>query len=205
MRLIGMMDSPYVRRVAVSMNAMGLKYAHEPVSVFRHFDAFQEINPVVKAPTFVTDEGIVLIDSTLILAHLDRMVAPDRRLSPETIESHARAQRVVGLALAACEKTMQLVYESKLRPEEKQFDWWLGRVRGQLAAAYRLLEAEIDDPEAWLFGTRPLQADISAAVAWRFTHGELPGVVAAEAHPKLARLAERAEALPEFLAAPYDG
>lgn len=204
MRLIGMMDSPYVRRVAVSMNAMGLGYAHEPVSVFRHFDAFAAINPVVKAPTFVTDEGIVLIDSTLILEHVERMVAPERRLSPVTIEAHARAQRVVGLALAACEKTMQLVYETKLRPEEKQHEWWLGRVRGQLASAYKLLEAEIGDPEAWLFGERPLQADISAAVAWRFTKGELPGVVAAELHPKLARLSERAEALPEFLQAPYE-
>jgi glutathione S-transferase len=204
MRLIGMMDSPYVRRVAVSMNAMGLKYDHEPVSVFRHFDAFAAINPVVKAPTFVTDEGIMLIDSTLILAHLDRMVAPERQLSPTTIEAHARAQRVVGLALAACEKTMQLAYETKLRPEEKQHDWWRERVRSQLAAAYRLLEAEIRDAEAWLFGDRPLQADISAAVAWRFTNGELPGAVAASDYPKLARLAERGEALPEFVKAPYE-
>ncbi|QJP13188.1 glutathione S-transferase [Starkeya sp. ORNL1] len=204
MRLIGMMDSPYVRRVAVSMNAMGLKYDHEPVSVFRHFDAFAAINPVVKAPTFVTDEGIMLVDSTLILAHLDRIVAPERQLSPTTIEAHARAQRVVGLALAACEKTMQLVYETKLRPEEKQHDWWRERVLSQLAAAYRLLEAEIGSGETWLFGDRPLQADISSAVAWRFTNGELPGVVAAEAHPKLARLAERAEALPEFVKAPYE-
>lgn len=204
MRLIGMMDSPYVRRVAVSMNAMGLKYDHEPVSVFRHFDAFAAINPVVKAPTFITDEGIVLIDSTLILAHLERMVAPERQLSPTTIEAHARSQRIVGLALAACEKTMQLVYETKLRPEEKQHDWWRERVTGQLASAYKLLEAEIGDAEAWLFGDRPLQADISSAVAWRFTNGELPGTVAAEAHPKQARLAERAEALPEFLKAPYE-
>lgn len=204
MRLIGMMDSPYVRRVAVSMNAMGLKYEHEPVSVFRHFDAFAAINPIVKAPTFITDEGVTLIDSTLILEHLDRMVAPERQLSPTTIEAHARAQRIVGLALAACEKTMQMVYETKLRPEEKQHDWWRERVRGQLAAAYKLLEAEIGDPETWLFDDRPLQADISSAVAWRFTNGELPGVVEAERHPKLARLSERAEALPEFVKAPYE-
>ncbi|MDF2996203.1 MAG: Glutathione S-transferase domain protein [Xanthobacteraceae bacterium] len=204
MRLIGMMDSPYVRRVAVSMNAMGLKYDHEPVSVFRQFDAFAAINPIVKAPTFVTDEGITLIDSTLILAHLDRMVAPERQLAPTTIEAHARAQRIIGLALAACEKTMQLVYETKLRPEEKQHDWWRDRVRGQLAAAYKLLEAEIGDAETWLFGDRPLQADISSAVAWRFTNGELPDAVEAAKHPKLARLSERAEALPEFLKAPYE-
>lgn len=35
MRLIGMLDSPYVRRVAVSLRFMGLPFRHEPLSVFR--------------------------------------------------------------------------------------------------------------------------------------------------------------------------
>ena len=67
MRLIGMLDSPYVRRVAVSLTFMGLDFSQESVSVFRHYEAFAAINPVVKAPTLVTDAGMVLMDSTLIL------------------------------------------------------------------------------------------------------------------------------------------
>ncbi|WP_436015879.1 glutathione S-transferase N-terminal domain-containing protein [Phenylobacterium sp. LjRoot219] len=58
MRLIGNLNSPYVRRVAISLRLMGLPFEHEAVSVFRQFDAFAAINPVVKAPTFVTDEGV---------------------------------------------------------------------------------------------------------------------------------------------------
>lgn len=204
MRLIGMLDSPFVRRVAVSLNLMGLRYKHEGVSVFRHFDAFGDINPVVKAPTLVTDEGVVLMDSTLILEHIERLVAPDRRLSPETIEAHARSQRIIGLALVACEKTVQIVYEHQLRPEEKREQSWLDRVNGQLGHAYRLLEAELG-AEEWLFGSRPMQADITAAVAWRFTAETQPGTIAPGTHPKLAKLSERAEALPEFVASPYDG
>ena len=53
MRLIGMLDSPYVRRTGISLKMMGLAFAHEPVSVFRHYDHFASINPVVKAPTLV--------------------------------------------------------------------------------------------------------------------------------------------------------
>ena len=53
MKLIGMLDSPYVRRVAVSLQLLGLRFKHEPVSVFRHFDKFQAINPVIKAPTLI--------------------------------------------------------------------------------------------------------------------------------------------------------
>ena len=73
MRLIGMLDSPYVRRVAVSLKLMQLPFELEQLSVFRNFEQFQAINPVVKAPTLVTDEGAVLMDSTLILDHVERL------------------------------------------------------------------------------------------------------------------------------------
>ena len=67
MILIGMLDSPYVRRVAITLKLMGLPFEHRSVSVFRHVDEFRRINPVVKAPTFVCDDGTVLMDSTLIV------------------------------------------------------------------------------------------------------------------------------------------
>jgi len=206
MRLIGMLDSPYVRRVAISLTLMDLPFDHEPVSVFRDYDAFAAINPVVKAPTLVTEAGVVLMESGLILEHLEHLAPADRRLSPIDLADHARAQRIVGLALAACEKTVQLVYEFKLRPEDKQHQPWIDRVRGQLAAAYRLLEMEVEVEAAaasatsWLFGARPLQADVTAAVAWSFTASVLPDATAASDHPALADLTRRAESLPAFLA-----
>ena len=57
MRLIGMLDSPYVRRVAISLQLLDLRFEHASISVFRQFDAFAAINPVVKAPTLVADDG----------------------------------------------------------------------------------------------------------------------------------------------------
>src|SRR5580765_3790373 len=111
MILVGMLDSPYVRRCAVSMKLMGVPFEHRPLSVFRTFDAFAAINPVVKAPTLVCDDGTVLMDSTLILDHAEALAAPGRSLVPEGIDARLRALRVLGLALAACEKAVQIVYE----------------------------------------------------------------------------------------------
>ncbi|MCB4770338.1 glutathione S-transferase family protein [Ancylobacter sp. Lp-2] len=202
MRLIGMLDSPYVRRVAISLKLLRLPFGHEPVSVFRHFDAFAAINPVVKAPTLVTDSGVVLMESTLILQHAERLADPALTLEPADLATHARAQRLIGLALAACEKTVQIVYEHELRPQEKRHEPWLARVRGQLRAAYRLLEAEIGPGEGWLLGQRPMQADVTAAVTLGFTHLLLPGEIADADVPRLAALAARAEALPEFAGTP---
>ncbi|PXA89229.1 glutathione S-transferase [Caulobacter sp. D4A] len=201
MRLIGMLDSPYVRRTAVSLELLGLPYAHEPVSVFRHYDAFAAVNPVVKAPTLVTDEGAVLMDSTLILQHLERLAPAERSLEPRALAEQVRSLRIVGLALAACEKTVQLVYEFNLRPAEKQHAPWIDRVRGQLAHAWRLLEDEMV-ADGWLLGARPMQADVTAAVAWGFARDILPDAADPAACPKLAALAARAEGIEAFKAAP---
>ncbi|MBS9477894.1 glutathione S-transferase [Ancylobacter radicis] len=205
MHLIGMLDSPYVRRVAVSLRLLDLPFTHEAVSVFRHYDRFAAINPVVKAPTLVTNDGIVLIDSTLILDHVERLADPARSLVPADIAAHARSQRIIGLSLAACEKAVQIVYERELRPEEKRHQPWLTRITGQLAAACRLLDAEIAPAEGWLLSERPMQADVSTAVAWTFIRHMVPDEVPADAYPAIARLAARAEALPAFIAFPHEG
>lgn len=204
MRLIGMLDSPYVRRVALSLKLKGIPFDHESISVFSTFDAFAAINPVVKAPTLVTDAGVVLMDSSLILEYIEHLTTPETRLTPADIDDHAHAQRIVGLALAACEKTVQIVYEHNLRPPEKHHQPWLDRVHGQLATAYRLLEEELKDATPWLFGDRPLQADITTAVAFNFTGRMLPGTIDPTAHPKLASLSAHAEATAAFRAYPHN-
>ncbi|EZP54679.1 glutathione S-transferase [Sphingomonas sp. RIT328] len=203
MRLIGRLDSPYVRRVAISMRMMGLDFNHEPLSVFRDVEAFAAINPVIKAPTLVTDDGTALIDSTLILMYLDSLVPADRRLQPEAADALLTVQHAVGLALAACEKTVQIVYETQLRPADKQHAPWLDRVRGQAQAAYDLLEQAYRPVDDWLLPDRMTQADITAAVAWRFTNGMLADLLAPDRYPALAALSARAEATPVFQALPF--
>jgi glutathione S-transferase len=202
MRLIGMLDSPYVRRVAISLKLMGIPFTHEPLSVFRQFGSFAAINPVVKAPTLVTGEGVALMDSSLILEYVARLAPPERQLTPRETSQFIRAQRITGLALAACEKAVQIVYERTLRPPEKQHQPWLDRVTGQLFAAYRLLEAEATSRAEWLCDVRPLQADISTAVAWTFTQSVLAGLVMASNYPSLQAFSARAEALPVFNSTP---
>ena len=126
MKLIGMLDSPYVRRVAISLQLLGLKFEHQSLSVFRGFTEFQRINPVVKAPTFLCDDGEVLMDSTLILEYVQALARP-RSLMPSGIKELQRELCLIGLALAATEKSVQIVYERGLRPPEKVHEPWHSR------------------------------------------------------------------------------
>jgi len=185
---------------------LDIPFEHRSVSVFRHFDEFRRINPTVKAPTFIDDDGTQLIDSTLILDYLDHRVAPQVRLMPQESAARRRALHLIGFALAACEKTVQIVYERNLRPPEKQHAPWLERVQTQLASAYDTLERDVADLGSgpWLCGARLMQPDITLAVAWRFTHHTLPGAIDPGRYPALAALSERAEALPVFVGAPLE-
>ena len=202
MQLIGMLDSPYVRRAAISLRLLGLPFEHRPISVFRQYDEFAAINPVVRAPSLVCDDGEVLMDSTLIIEYAERLAAPRASLVPRGAREAQHDLRLTGLALAACEKAVQIVYETTLRPAEKQHAWWLDRVRGQLGAALATLEAELARAPLAVGRDAITQAGVTVAVVWEFTQAMLPDTVAASAHPALVAHGAAAEALPEFRSLP---
>ncbi|HBW3064260.1 TPA: glutathione S-transferase family protein [Klebsiella pneumoniae] len=180
MKLIGMMDSPYVRRVAVSLALYGVEFESLPLSVFSGFDEFSRINPVVKAPTVVLDNGTQLMDSTLILHYFETTNPAGRRLLPAHPEALARDLHLLGVILAACEKAVQLVYEHRLRPEEKQHQPWIARLADRAAAA------------------QPDQVLVTSTVVWSFIQLMIPAVVSAAEFPHIRALAEKGEALPAF-------
>lgn len=205
MRLIGMLDSPYVRRVAVSLQLLGIAFEHRSVSVFRAFDEFQAINPVVKAPSLVCDDGTVLMDSSLMLEYAESLAQSrgGRSLMPRNLASRQADLRIIGLGLAGCEKAVQILYERNLRPAEKQHEPWIARVTGQMRAAFAGLEAEVARRPLAATTDEMTQAGVTTAISWHFTQALLPELVAAARCPSIAAFAAKAEALAPFRAAPH--
>lgn len=202
MKLIGMLDSPYVRRVAISLQLLGLPFEHLPLSVFRTFAEFSQINPVVKAPTLICDDGETLMDSSLILQYAESLARP-RSLFPSDLRDLQHDLHVIGLALAAMEKSVQVVYEHGLRPSEKLHAPWLERVTGQLRAACTGLEQALAERPLPRGRERINQAGVTVAVAWHFTQQMVADEVPAAQFPRLAEYSAAAESLPEFIAAPH--
>ena len=207
MQLIGMLDSPYVRRVAISLQLLGLPFEHRSVSVFRGFDEFSRINPVVKAPTLVCDDGGVLMDSTLIIDYAEALARDrdpaSRSLMPRAIAERQRTLQLIGLALVACEKSVQIVYEHNTRPPERRHQPWLDRVGGQLRAACGALEAELARRPLPVTSATMDQAGVSTAVVWHFIQRATPDAAPAAGYPLLQAYSSAAERLPEFAAAPH--
>jgi glutathione S-transferase len=201
MRLIGMLDSPYVRRAAISLQLLGVPFEHRSVSVFRAFDEFQAINPVVKAPTLVCDDGTVLMDSSVIIEYAQALAG--RSLMPGDRSDLQADLRIIGLGLAACDKSVQLIYERALRPPEKQHEPWVTRITGQLRAALTGLEAEIARRPLATVPARMTQAGVTTGITWHFMQQMLPQLVPAAQFPQLAAFSVAAEALVPFRAAPH--
>ena len=202
MQLIGMLDSPYVRRAFICARLLGIPMEHRALSVFRNFGEFHAINPLVKAPTLVLDDGDVLVDSTLIIQYLESL-RPEILLTPAESAARLRCLQLSGLGLALCEKAVQLYYEIGLRPETLRWPEWITRSTGQLRDTAAALEAHCDCPAGWLLGDAPSQADVTVAVAWRFTQYVLPHFLDPNLFAGLADLSARAERLPEFQAANF--
>ncbi|HEX5341608.1 MAG TPA: glutathione S-transferase [Duganella sp.] len=203
MKLIGMLDSPYVRRVAVSLQLLGIRFEHQSLSVFSTYDQFRQINPVVKAPTLVDDEGNVLMDSTLILQYAEAIARPAARRTPSMPTELMRSQSLLGFVLAACDKSVQIVYERRVRPAEKLHQPWLDRITQQLLSALDVLEAEqVKQPLPVTSADIP-PPGVMMAITWDFIQHMLPDVVPAARYPALAAYSAQAEQLPEFKAAPY--
>ncbi|ROR14567.1 glutathione S-transferase [Erwinia sp. JUb26] len=200
MKLIGMMDSPYVRRVAVSLALYGVEFESQPLSVFSTFEAFSQQNPVVKAPTLVLDDGTALMDSTLILHYFESLADPAHKMLPQPPQALAEDLRLLGLILAASEKAVQHVYEHHLRPAEKQHQPWTERVTRQLLAACREWDRTLEKRQRH---EKVDQVAISSTVVWTFIQQMLPEVVAATEFPAIQRLGDRFESHAAFKRYPY--
>ena len=204
MRLIGMLDSPYVRRVAISLDVLGVAFDHEAVSVFSTFEKFKSINPVVKAPTLVCDDGEVLMDSSLILQFIEAAKTNGRTLWSKDSAQLQHEFRAVSLAMAACEKAVQCVYEVNLRPEAMQYEPWLTRVKGQLIAALELLELEIANrPNDFELAIN--QECITIGVVWQFIQSMLPDVLGKDDYKNLLKISARMELNSSFIKYPPVG
>lgn len=203
MELIGMLDSPYVRRVAIALQVLGVDFKHRPLSVFGEYEKFREINPFVKAPTLVCDNGVILTDSNLIIDYGIAVSSLDIELIPSELLSRQQALSQIGTALVACEKSIQIVYEHNLRPSEKIHEPWLKRISEQLMAALAILEKDMKIGNTGSFPKKLGLAELTIAVAWKFIQEMLPSVILASNFPSLVLFSEKAELLPEFKAAPH--
>ena len=208
MKLIGIFLSPFVRRVAVSLNILQLPFEHEGVFVFGEPNIVRRHNPLVRIPVLVAEDGANLIESGAILDEIDHMVSPERRLTPSDGSLRRRVLQTAAMAIGCADKAQWAFYEDRVRPAEKVHIPWIEHNDRQVLGGFEHLNrvtAKLEDG-GWIAGTSHIsQADVTTTAAFTFANLARPNLKLAERFPQLSRFAERCESLPAFLKAPLPG
>ncbi len=199
MILVGQYDSPFVRRVAVTLHHYGLPFTRNTMSVFGDAKDMQRINPLVRIPSLILDSDETLIDSVAIVDVLDEMALPSRVLVPPRGAERRRILQATALAQGTTEKAGQVVYERHFHAGQALSKEWEHRCLSQLGAGLARLEGDCGAP--WYFGDKLSHADIMAGCMVGYFYLRLPEGFPAGKYPKLQALAQRCEAREEFMKA----
>ncbi|MFI5033043.1 MAG: glutathione S-transferase family protein [Reyranellales bacterium] len=184
MRLIGVNRSPYTRRVAITLTALGVPYEQRCVSGFGNRDEVRGHNPLGRIPALVLDDGETLIDSGAIVDHLDETYGGERPTVPRAGAERRAVLRVAAMMMGACDKGLQAAYHRNHTPVEKRHQPWVDDCTAQMVHALAAVDAMADPSVPYLLQGRLTQADITAFVAERLARFGLSVDTATEM-PKL--------------------
>ena len=129
MKLYHSPTSPFVRKVRVAATELGLadrlvlETTHvSPVERNRAYaDA---VNPLRKIPALVTDDGEVIVDSSVICDYLDAL-AGGGRIIPAAGPARWQVLTAHMVADGMCDAAVLLRYETVARPEASRWPTWI--------------------------------------------------------------------------------
>lgn len=189
MILVGRYLSPFTRRCAASMKALGIRYEHKPLSTITQGDEIRKINPVGRVPALVLDDGEVIVDSTAILDYVDEKAGPKKALTPTKGKARRDVLRLCHIATGAMDKTVQAAYERNRKAKDKVDENWARQMETQADSALRALEAFAK--ARWFVGTRMTQADVTVKCLLDFIRAINPKLMPKGKYPKLEAFSAR--------------
>lgn len=197
MILIGRYLSPFVRRVATTLELYELPFEHSPLQhTGEDVPALRKQNPVGRVPALILEDETVIVDSAAILDHLDREVGPARALTPVSGRERSHALNLLAMATGAIEKAISTVYEIRFRPEERRHAPWVERCAEQARGGFNYLESQLDGD--YFMGDSLSQVDITVAVGWQFLGMAAKDLEASIDAPRLTALSDRLAEMPAF-------
>jgi glutathione S-transferase len=188
MKLLASLTSPYARKVRIALAEKKIEYTLVEVSPVAAEDVVAAVNPLAKIPALIVEEGLHVYDSRVIVEYLDS-VSPVSRLIPEPSRQRIAVKRWEALADGICDAAVIVVQERK-RPPQQQDPAGVERQLRKIRRGVDELARELGD-KPWCSGEAYSLADIATGCALGYLDFRLPEIDWRDAHPNLARLAEK--------------
>jgi glutathione S-transferase len=198
MKLIGSLNSPYVRKVRIVMAEKKLDYQFVEEDVWNS-DSILASNPLGKVPCLVMEGGEAVFDSRVIVEYLDARspLAPHipepNRERTEVRTWEALADGIVDAAILA---RLEATWPHRTAEQRSQawIDRQMGKVRASLAAVSTGLAAK-----PWCTGIHMTLADVAVGCALGYLEFRFPELGWRGEHANLARLADKLNARNSFI------
>ncbi len=133
--------SPFGRKVKIAAHLLGL-WAHidvQATDVTDPADSVRTQNPLGKIPVLITEDGIAIYDSRVIVEYLDQRAGGGRLIPRDASRWPVLTTTALGDGIA--EAALLLVYEGRLRAPELRSQGWIDNQQGKIDRGLAALEA----------------------------------------------------------------
>jgi len=179
--------SPYSTKVRMAALHAGLPAEAVAVETATTPPELAAVNPLGKIPVLVTDEGLSVYDSRAIMNYIDRQTRG--ALYPRNAVKRTEADILEATADGICDCLLSIVYERRMRPEEKIHQGWIDRQWQKVERALDHLEANMPR-----LGKKPNGGHFALAAMLRYIELRFAGQWQ-RGRPKLKRYLSRFEAV----------
>jgi len=196
MKLIGSLNSPYVRKVRVVMAEKKLDYQLELENVWSPDTQIQSHNPLGKVPCLVMEDSGALFDSRVIVEYLDTL-SPVARLIPQTGRDRAAVKCWEAIADGLLDASVLIVRENQ-RPDAQRSTEWIERQYGKIDAALHAMEESLGE-QVYCTGVNYSLADIAVGCALGYLDLRFAHLNWRADHPNLTRHYDKLSARQSFI------
>jgi len=198
MKLIGSLNSPYVRKVRIVMAEKKLDYQFVEEDVWNS-DAILASNPLGKVPCLVMEGGEAVFDSRVIVEYLDarsplaRLIPVSNRERTEVRTWEALADGMIDAAILA---RLEVTWSG--RTAEQRSQAWIDRQMTKVRASLEAISTGLGT-KPWCTGIHMTLADVAVGCALGYLDFRFPQLGWRGDHANVARLAEKLNARKTFI------
>ena len=195
MKLITSLTSPYGRKVRVVLLEKKIPFQLQVENPWLPGSVVPGFNPLGKVPVLVLEDGESVFDSRVIVEYLDH-VSPVAHLIPGEPKSRMVVRGVEALADGVTDAAVAVYLEKKRAPAQQSGDWLVLQEKTLFRGLEALSEALGEKP--WYLGNSMTLADIACGCMLGYLDLRFAEIDWRDAHPNLAKLADKLAQRPSF-------
>lgn len=201
MKLIGSLTSPYVRKVRIVLNEKKIEHEFVVDSPWEPGSDVASLNPLGKVPVLITDDGLTLYDSAVIVDFLEA-ATPNSRLLPQPNRIRATVKCLEALAGGTCDAGASIIIENKMHSPDTVSEELLKRNFNKICLAVEKMSADLGTKDYFIennYGLGDIAVGCALAFVDRLNHEKLIDLPWREMYPNLDAYMNKLDTRPSFI------